>query len=98
MKPSLVTKLNQLAARLEELDGLLAAPDITRDLDRYRALSREYAELAPVAALHRDWQPAERDLASRRELLAGAEMKTLAEDEAKAANAKMDRLEDELQR
>src|SRR6266540_3797516 len=98
MKPSLATKLTQLALRLEELDGLLAAPDVTRDLDRYRALSREYAEIAPVVALHRDWQRAERDLASARELLADAEMKTLAEDEAKAAKATMERLEEELQR
>src|SRR5881628_2403628 len=98
MKPSLATKLTQLASRLQELDGLLAAPDVTRDLDRYRALSREYAEIAPVVALHRDWQRAERDLASARELLADAEMKTLAEDEAKAAKATMERIEDELQR
>jgi peptide chain release factor 1 len=74
MKPSLATKLTQLAARLEELDGLLGAPDVTRDLNRYRALSREHAEIAPIVALHRDWQQAERDLASARELLADAEM------------------------
>ena len=98
MKPSLATKLTQLAARLEELDGLLSAPDVTRDLDRYRALSREHAEIGPVVALHRDWKRAERDLASARELLADAEMKTLAEDEAKAAKATMERVEDELQR
>src|SRR5205807_6946709 len=98
MKPSLATKLTQLASRVAELDGLLAAPEVTHDLDRYRALSREYAEIAPVVALHRDWQQAERDLASARELLADAEMKTLAEDEAKAAKATMERLEEELQR
>ena len=98
MKPSLATKLTQLASRLEELDGLLAAPDVTRDLDRYRALSREYAEIAPVVALHRDWQQADRDLASARELLADAEMKALAEDEAKAAKVTMERIEEELQR
>src|SRR5438445_6969343 len=98
MKSSLATKLTQLASRLEELDGLLAAPDVTRDLDRYRALSREYAEIAPSLALHRDWQQADRDLASARELLADAEMKTLAEDEAKAAKVTMERIEEELQR
>src|SRR6266702_5195077 len=98
MKPSLATKLTQLVSRLEELDGLLAAPEVTRDLDRYRALSREYAEIAPVVALHRHWHQAERDLASARELLADAEMKALAEDEAKLAKATMERIEDELQR
>jgi peptide chain release factor 1 len=98
MKPSLATKLSQLATRLHEIDGLLSAPDITRDLDRYRTLSRERAEIAPVAALHQDWQQAERDLASALELLADPEMKSLAEDEAKSAKATMARLEDELQR
>src|SRR5437660_6449830 len=98
MKHSLITRLHRLDARLEELNGLLAAPEVTRDLDRYRALTREYAEIAPVVALHRDWQQAERDLASARELLADAEMKTLAEDEARTAKATMERLEEELQR
>jgi len=98
MKPSLVTKLAQLSARLEELSGLLAAPDVTRDLDRYRALSREHAEIAPVVALHRDWQQAERDLANAQELVADPEMKAYAEEEAKSAKAAMERLEEELQR
>jgi peptide chain release factor 1 len=97
MKASLATKLTQLASRLTELDGLLSAPDVTRDLDRYRALSRERAEIAPVVALYDDWQRAERDLASAVELMGDAEMKALAEDEAKAASATMSRLEDELQ-
>src|SRR5271157_2122150 len=98
MKSSLSTKLTQLAARREELDGLLAAPDVTRDLDRFRALSREHAEIAPVVALYRDWQHAERELASAREMLADPEMKTYAEGEARAAQATMERLEEELQR
>jgi peptide chain release factor 1 len=97
MKSSLVNRLNQLDSRLEELNGLLAAPELTRDLDRYRALSREHAEIAPLVTLHRNWLQAERDLASARELLADPEMKPLAEDEANAARATMERLEAELQ-
>jgi peptide chain release factor 1 len=97
MKPSLVTKLGQLSARLEELNGLLAQPGITRDLDRFRGLSREHAEIAPVVSRYGEWQQAERDLASAQELASDPEMKGLAEEEAKAAQAKMDLLEDELQ-
>src|SRR5438132_9823448 len=98
MKPSLATKLTQLAKRREELDGLLAAPDVTRDLDRYRALSREHAEIAPVVALYRDWQQAEHALVSAREMVGDPEMKAYAEEEAQAAKATMERLEEELQR
>ena len=98
MKPSLVIRLNQLDARLEELNRLLAAPEAIRDMDRYRSLTREHAEIAPLVALHRDWQQAERDLSSARELLADPEMKSLAEDEAKSATSTMDRIEEELRR
>jgi peptide chain release factor 1 len=98
MKPSLSTKLSQLTRRLEELDGLLAAEDVTRDLDRFRALSREHAEIAPVVALYRDWQQAERDLATAQEMLADPDMKSFGDDEAKAAKARMEALEAELQR
>ncbi len=98
MKSSLSTKLTQLVARREELDGLLSAPDVTRDLDRYRSLTREHAEIDPVVALYRDWLHAERELAVARESLADPELKQLAEADAKEAKAAMERLEDELQR
>ena len=98
MKPSLSVKLNQLTSRLEELNGLLAAEDVTRDLDRYRALSREHAEIAPVVALYRDWLQGERDLAAAQDMLSDPAMKSFGDDEAKAARERMAALEDELQR
>jgi peptide chain release factor 1 len=98
MKPSLAAKLAQLSTRLEDLTGLLAAPDVTRDLDRYRSLSREHAEITPVVERYREWQGAERDLASARDIASDPEMKSLAEEEAGLAKATMDRLEEELQR
>src|SRR6478609_5939069 len=98
MKPSLSAKLNQLTSRLEELNGLLAAEDVTRDLDRYRALSREHAEIAPVVALYRDWLQGERDLAAAQDMLSDPETRSFGDDEAKAARSRMGALEDELQR
>ncbi|HTP63660.1 MAG TPA: peptide chain release factor 1, partial [Burkholderiales bacterium] len=46
MKPSLRSKLDGQAKRLEELNRLLSAEDATRDMDAFRRLSREHAELA----------------------------------------------------
>jgi peptide chain release factor 1 len=97
MKSSLAAKLTQLSSRLEDLNGLLSASDVTRDLDRYRGLSREHAEIAPVVARYREWLQAERDLGTAQELAADPEMKPLAEEETRLARATMDRLEDELQ-
>jgi peptide chain release factor 1 len=97
MKASLSIKLNQLATRLEELNALLGAEDVTRDLDRYRALTREHAEITPVVSLYRDWERSERDLAAAGEMLADPEMRSFADDESKAAKSRMDELEARLQ-
>ena len=98
MKSSLSTRLTRLSERLEELNGLLAAENVTRDLDRFRALSREHAEIAPLVALHADWQRAEADLAAAREMASDPETRIFADEEAQAAAARMEALEAELQR
>src|SRR5256714_1191364 len=98
MKPSLSIKLAQLATRLEELNGLLGAEDAARDLDRYRALTREHAEITPIVALYHEWEQSGRDLAAAREMLADPQMKSFADDESKVAKARMEALEEQLQR
>ena len=98
MKPSLSAKLTQLTARLEELNGLLAAENVTRDLDRFRALSREHAEIAPLVALYGDWRRSEDDLVTAREMASDPATRVFADEEAKAAAARMETLEAELQR
>jgi len=48
MKPSIAAKLDQLSTRLEEINRLLSTETVTADLDNYRRLTREHAELGPV--------------------------------------------------
>jgi peptide chain release factor 1 len=98
MKPSLSIKLAQLATRLEELNGLLGAEDATRDLDRYRALTREHAEITPVVALYREWEQGGRDLEAAQEMLSDPQTKSFADDESRAARSRMGALEEQLQR
>ncbi|HWD16423.1 MAG TPA: peptide chain release factor 1 [Casimicrobiaceae bacterium] len=97
MKLSLRTKLDQLSARLQELDALLAAEDATRDLDRYRVLSRERAEIDPVVARYGDFARAEADLATANELAHDPQMREFADEERKAAEARLETLTGELQ-
>ncbi len=56
MKPTLRTKLDSLVGRLDELNGLLASETATRDMEQFRKLSREHAELAAVVALYERWR------------------------------------------
>ncbi|MFO1317496.1 MAG: peptide chain release factor 1 [Burkholderiales bacterium] len=97
MKPSLRTKLDQLSARLAELDGLLGSPDITDDLDRYRALTKEHADIAPVVARFHDFGRAEADLATAAEMADDPAMRAFADEERASAQARIAALEGELQ-
>ena len=92
------SKLAQLAKRMTEIDALLAREDAARDLNRFRALGQERAEIEPVVAGFHDYSRAEADLLAAQEMLADPEMKVLAEEEIHAARARLEALAAELQR
>src|SRR3954468_15798071 len=97
MKSSLRRKLETLSLRVEEVSALLSSEDITRDLDRYRALIKEHAEIEPVTALYRQYQEAEADLTAAHDMTADPEMKAYADDEITAIKARLEAIEAELQ-
>ncbi|MBU1264969.1 MAG: peptide chain release factor 1 [Gammaproteobacteria bacterium] len=97
MKPSLADKLARADERLEELDALLSQPEIAGDMDRYRKLTREHADLTPVVALYRKYKQVEADQKSARGMLEDPDMRELAEAELADCSTKIERLETELQ-
>ncbi|MBA2412632.1 MAG: peptide chain release factor 1 [Burkholderiaceae bacterium] len=98
MKPSLRTKLEQLSKRLEEIDLQLSSETATRDMNRYRGLGQERAEIEPVVARFHDYTRAEGDLHGAQQMLSEPDMKALAEEEIDASKARITALEDQLQR
>src|SRR5918999_3427353 len=80
------------------MNGLLASETATRDLDQFRKLSREHAELSGLVSLYERWLQAERDALEAREMAADASMKAYADEELKKARAAMESLEAELQK
>ena len=98
MKPSIREKLDQLTRRLEEVDALLSSEEAARDMDQFRKLSRERAELEPVVTLYGAFSQAEADLAAAQDMLADPDMKELAEEEVEAAKARLPELELDLQK
>jgi peptide chain release factor 1 len=98
VKDSIAGKLASLDARLREIDGRLADPDVANDLENLRKLSQERAEISPVVAAFGDWRRAQADVAAAEEMARDPEMKAFAEDESRAARARMGELEEELQR
>jgi peptide chain release factor 1 len=98
MKASIAAKLAHLSARLAEINRLLSAEDATADLDAFRRLSREHAEIGPVVALYDAHRKAAADLGAAQEMTSDLEMRELAEAEIKTAKERMAGIENELQR
>ena len=98
MKPSVLDKLQSLSERLEEVTALLSTPEATADINRFRQLNQEHAELTPVVEAYRQYRQAESDLADAENMLADPEMKDFAAEEIEAAKAKIETLDTELQK
>jgi peptide chain release factor 1 len=94
----MLAKLDQLADRLEELNSLLMQEDITSDLDNYRKLTREHAELGPLVALYAAYTQSDNDAKAAQEMLSDPDMKEFAQEEIAAAKARMEQLEADLQK
>ncbi|HEX6528806.1 MAG TPA: peptide chain release factor 1, partial [Burkholderiales bacterium] len=90
MNPRLRIKLDSMVGRLGDLERLLAAENATRDMEQFRKLSREHAEVSDVVTLFQRYRQAEGDAEAARELK--------LDEELKSARASMEKLEAELQK
>jgi peptide chain release factor 1 len=97
MKASIAAKLANLDSRLREIDSRLSDPEVVNDLDNYRKLSQERAEIQPVVELFNEFRKAEGDVAAAEEMARDPEMRSFAEDEIKAGRARLAALEVDLQ-
>lgn len=98
MKISMQTKLDQLTTRLAELNNLLSCEDIVSNLDQYRKLTREHAELNPIVEQYMLWRQAQHDVVTAQELLADVSMRELAEEEVRGSRERRAQLEIALQK
>ncbi|MGG6098618.1 peptide chain release factor 1 [Pantoea allii] len=97
MKTSIVAKLEALQERHEEVEAMLGDAGVIADQDRFRALSREYAQLTDVTRCFRDWQQNQQDIETAKMLLDDPEMRDMAQEELLEAREKSELLEQQLQ-
>ena len=100
MKASIILKLDLLHDRNDEVAALLSDPEVMADQNKFRELSKEYAELEPVVKCFNDYRSVLDDIEEAQSLLkdGDADMREMAQEEFKDAQASKDKLEDELQR
>jgi len=87
VKPSILSKLQSLSERHQELESLLADAGVIANQEQFRTLSREYAQLSPVVSGYHDYLATQRDIAASEEMLQDEdpEVRDLAQDELRMA-------------
>ena len=97
MKSSMRAKLEHLDARLAELNTILMQEDSTKDMDFYRKLTREHADISMVVEQFGFYKKAEEDAKAANEMRLDPDMKEFADEEQKQAETRMADLEKSLQ-
>ena len=99
MNKSLRLKLDQLLERFEELGALLSDNDIISDQDKFRALSKEYAEIEPVVQCFRSYEQHQQELEDARQMSEDPdpEIQEMAALEVESLQENLTTLDQELQ-
>jgi len=98
MKDSIRNKLASLVERVAELDRQLEDPTVVSNMDNYRKITKEHADISPVVALYTEYLHTENDIAAAQEMAGDPEMRDFAEEEARAGKGKLESLELDLQK
>lgn len=99
MLNSIQARLEQVSERMQEVTMLMAEPDAANNSQHFQALSREYGQLEPVVNVYQQWQQANADLNTAKEMLDSndADMQAMAKDEIELNQKKLEALEHQLQ-
>jgi peptide chain release factor 1 len=99
MKKSLEVKLQQMLERFQEVGRLLSEASVIAEQDQFKSLSKEYAQLDPVATCYQSYSTAQENLASLQELIAGddRELASMAQEEYDEAQQHIAALDEQLQ-
>jgi len=90
-------KLSNLSKRIEELNVELSQEDATKDMERFKKISKEHSDILPVVDIYKDYLKFDRDITDAKEMLNDPEMKALAQSEIDNGKEQLERIEKELQ-
>ena len=97
MKSSMQNKLSNLSKRIEELNVELSQEDATKDMERFKKISKEHSDILPVVDIYKDYLKFDKDIEDAREMLNDPEMKAFAQSEIDNGKEELGRIEKELQ-
>lgn len=99
MKKSLELKLEQMLERFEEVGRLLVDPTIINNHEQFKNLSKEYAQLEPLAASYNQYQQTRDNVKDLEEILISEdkELANMAAEELESAKSLLNTLDEQLQ-
>jgi len=98
MKQSIAAKLAQLSDRLEEINHFLNSEQATANMEHYRRITREHAEIAPVVELYNAYRGHERDIQTAQDMAGDPALREFAEAEIRGAREHLEKIEVDLQK
>ena len=99
MNNTLISRLEGLSARFEEVSTLITDPTIVSDMKRFVKLNKEYSELDKIITKRNEYQRFLRNLAEAKEILDtenDPEMREMAKAEIEAIEPKIEPLEEQI--
>jgi peptide chain release factor 1 len=98
---NLLTKLDEMETRFDEIDRQLADPEVTRDSSKLVALSKEQGKIRQTVSKYREFKKTAAALKEAQQIIADPagdpDLKGLAEEETGELTTKSDQLLEELQ-
>jgi peptide chain release factor 1 len=99
MKPSLELKLQQLLERFQEVGQMLTDAQMIANQSQFKALSKEYAQLEPIATHYDEYRLGVEEVNTLEEMIEGddKDLAEMAQDEINTAKETVQALEATLQ-
>lgn len=98
MTPEIALKLDHAQDRYDEIGLLLSDPAVMADQNKFRDLSKEYAQIEPLVLNFRSFKQAEQELAEAKEMLDDDELQDLAQESIEECQKRLEKLNVELKK
>ncbi|HCK04484.1 MAG: peptide chain release factor 1 [Methylophilales bacterium] len=97
MKPSMQNKLNILKARIEELNQELSNSEVTKDMERFKKISKEHSDILPVVNIYEEFIKHTKEINDAKEMLSDPEMKIFAQEVIETGKERLEEIDIQLQ-
>jgi peptide chain release factor 1 len=95
----IISRLEGISARFEEVGKLITQPDIISDMKRYVKLNKEYSQLEPLVEAYKKYQNLLSNIDGAKEIISNEsdpEMREMAKEELELLNSQRIPLEEEI--